>query len=477
MNSTIDRRSLKFLLVAVFLFFSGTAHASTAQLIHDTPIVTVTDVSSPTQTNHWITQKLGTGWTGTQLGTMTFRLEDNSSDPQFYIFDYASQADYDVLNSNFSVIDYCSVGHWGYPAGPIPITTSSSTDFVIAPGTPGTTNCRGLPNATIDPTHYLAISFLTTTGGGNVTSTVYGSTSNILLPGGVCIGTALNNAYPSSFTCSPAYGNFYFTSASSTFGSGGPPPISTSWITPNASSTATSTPTNDFPAWQLHATNLIPGTTYAGYVQYGGGINFLNFFGYTDIGNTFVASTSTMDISIPKQTALGSGIAGVNYTWTATSTLCDANAVNCATIGRVFFVGAPGGATLQPISGAGTIGGILNDTSTVNTTCDPNSGLVAGSLCNLGVLLFIPSPASLAVFNGLASSTQNKPPFGYFTSFQTALNGLQNASSATSSLIVMTSSTEASLDVIFAPLKVGVGWLLWLILGFWGVSRLKIFNP
>jgi hypothetical protein len=109
-------------------------------------------------------------------------------------------------------------------------------------------------------------------------------------------------------------------------------------------------------------------------------------------------------------------------------------------------------------------------TSTTITTCDPTSGLISNSLCQAFVWLFYPSQSSLNQFATIKATYQNKPPFGYFPLIQTAISNLSNG---TSSVVLITTSTESSFDVVFGTIKTGISWVLYFLLGWWIFHKFK----
>jgi hypothetical protein len=443
MKFPIVPQNHRFLIFFVGLFLLAlTAHASgPSQLVDDTDTGNV-------DTSAGSSAQIVTGISGT-LDTLTIKYCSNTSNPIFQnILEFNSEAD---ANARTGTTAYWALNALTFASCGSPATYTISSSSVSGYGLGA-----GSSAVVFQPGKFYSLEM-----GNGSTNRWLGSGTDDYSGGSFC---------PQYGACGTnAVKDIYFSISLV----GVAPAVPTaSWVVP----TSTSTPIADFTAWKIYASNLSTSTTYTASVEYTGGL-VAGFTSNYDFSTGYAPNGTTSTISIAKRTSLASGIDGVNYNWVATATIYrDDNALN-GTANVVFVVGSPGGASLTPISLPGTIGGILNNTTTLNSTCDPNDGLIAGSICNLAVLLFYPSPASLNNFNNLASSTQNKPPFGYLTSFVGALNGVQGVSTATSSLVLIATSTEASLDVIFGPIKVGVGWLLWLLLGFWGVSRLKIFNP
>jgi hypothetical protein len=98
-------------------------------------------------------------------------------------------------------------------------------------------------------------------------------------------------------------------------------------------------------------------------------------------------------------------------------------------------------------------------------------GTIGGAFCKVLVALFLPSQTNLEQFSSLKDSLLLKPPFGYWTSIKTALNGLNASSSPAFSL----ASVSAVSDNIFNPLKTGLSWILWILFGLWVIRRIGAF--
>jgi hypothetical protein len=219
--------------------------------------------------------------------------------------------------------------------------------------------------------------------------------------------------------------------------------------------------TSDFSRWQVHLENLVQNTTYSVSVAYT--LTPISSGGLTDT-LTFNSGGggAPQNIYIPKSAPLAYAISNSN--WVATSTLISSG-TSLATSTAVFTIFA------QSFNfSSSTQTALPTGTSTLTATCDPNSGFVNNSLCNIFVFLFVPSQDALNNFSLLKTSYQNKPPFGYFTSIETSLSGLQNG---TSSIVLMSSSTFVAFNAEFQPLRDGLSWLFWFIFAWWAFHRLR----
>lgn len=96
-------------------------------------------------------------------------------------------------------------------------------------------------------------------------------------------------------------------------------------------------------------------------------------------------------------------------------------------------------------------------TSTPVISCDPNSGFLQNSLCNLFVFLFVPSDDVFNKFSQLKDDIKDHAPFGYFTSAYSALLGLNGSSTP---IFILSQVTPIS-TYIFTPIRTGLSWLLW----------------
>ena len=103
-------------------------------------------------------------------------------------------------------------------------------------------------------------------------------------------------------------------------------------------------------------------------------------------------------------------------------------------------------------------------------TCD-NLGTIAGALCQVITYLFVPTNTSLNQFSSLKDAIATKPPFGYWTSIKGYLNNLTATGTPAFSL-----TAELQNISIFATLKTGLTWLLWLIFGVWVIKRIARFD-
>ena len=117
----------------------------------------------------------------------------------------------------------------------------------------------------------------------------------------------------------------------------------------------------------------------------------------------------------------------------------------------------------------------FTSTSTLSdlyTTCDPADGFFANSMCKLFQVAFIPSSSSLARFENIKTALESKPPFGYFLSISDALGSFSSSSTSTIDLAAIN-----SLSTVFEPAKTLIGWVAWLLFGFWVYNKFRHFQP
>jgi len=91
---------------------------------------------------------------------------------------------------------------------------------------------------------------------------------------------------------------------------------------------------------------------------------------------------------------------------------------------------------------------------------------------NLISWLFVPPADVFSPFTNLWSSISNKPPIGYFTQIETSLSGLTVASGS----YYLTFSGLDSGASPLAPLKTGMVWIMWLLLAFWILHRIRLLE-
>ena len=113
--------------------------------------------------------------------------------------------------------------------------------------------------------------------------------------------------------------------------------------------------------------------------------------------------------------------------------------------------------------------GISEPSTTSYNFTDQNFGGLGTYLKDILAYLFIPSNDVLNQFTGLWDTVKMKPPIGYFT---TAKNAFDNLTLASGSYYLTFSGLDSG-DSPLAPLKTGLTWILWLMLGFWILHRIR----
>lgn len=198
--------------------------------------------------------------------------------------------------------------------------------------------------------------------------------------------------------------------------------------------------------FQAIASSTLSGSAYTVEINY---TSPTNAFLWTD-DLSLTATGNTTQFTIPPS-APQFGIVGQNVTWTATATLSYAGTL-LDTVGSTWTIGA-----------------------TTSTIPDATCG-ITDVPCAMSKL-FAPSQASFQQFSNLAATYGKKPPFGYMASLATALGGLQNATSATTSIVLMSSSTATVFNNFFSPLDIGLAGALFVLALLWGIRRFKDFYP
>jgi hypothetical protein len=247
------------------------------------------------------------------------------------------------------------------------------------------------------------------------------------------------------------------------------------------------TTTADFDFWELTLSNVTTTDIYrvdVEYQQFGGGTTY----------DDFNLITPTYPVAqIVKTQAL---LPGNSYT--ATAYLINSTSTS-------YFIGEtdPGdvlsSTTITFTIGTSTPATTIPASSTLNLACGPPPApffQLTGTIpyfsvgnpfdsiyyggCVVLTFAFIPNSGEQndisSRFDSVWTEVSTKPPFGYFTIVAGDLNGLSTASSsATSTEIIQTSSTEA-FGGVFSPLSDGFITILWLLFGFWLFHRLRNMN-
>jgi hypothetical protein len=98
---------------------------------------------------------------------------------------------------------------------------------------------------------------------------------------------------------------------------------------------------------------------------------------------------------------------------------------------------------------------------------------IASGFYKVITYLFIPSDNDWNniknSFNGLWDTIKTKPPVGYFTTAKTAFDGLTVASGS----YYLTFAGLDSGNSPLKPLKIGLVWIFWIMLGFWILHRIR----
>jgi len=422
-------------LFLVFIFFAPRAFAAV--------IVSQTDSSSlnGTGSNHGnLVQTLGTGISGT-ASTLKVRINPNGGT--------LSNAFIGAFNSNAAMLADTPENTANYIDCAAP--TSLGSDYYLY--TLSGCTFHGTFSLTFDPSLYYSFQIWTNSASG----LTYGSTNPSSYPNGQYFNPYGSN--PSGAAQNPVADAYFELDGTLP----APPGETISFLTPPATSTATSTALPDFNAWAVNLSNLSTSTDYAVEIQYNGGVLNNLLLPDMDFSSDFIPTSTSQVLTIPKRINLDYGVAGINAVWNATALLISGSSTASTSVS--FVIGTATGTTIaaiNPIVPAGT--------STTPTTCDPNSDFLTDSLCNLGVFLFSPSPRAIQSFTSIQAIFQNKPPIGYLTAFTASLSGLKEG---TSSINLIDASSTAAFSPVFTPLRDGVSWLLWFVLLWWAIRRFK----
>ncbi len=95
------------------------------------------------------------------------------------------------------------------------------------------------------------------------------------------------------------------------------------------------------------------------------------------------------------------------------------------------------------------------------------------ALCEMSQFLFVPATTSVANFQNLTTTFQQKAPFAYFYAISDTLSSLSSTSTPAFTLATTTGALNTS---IFQPLKTGLTWILWLMFGVFCIKRIAKFD-
>jgi hypothetical protein len=147
-----------------------------------------------------------------------------------------------------------------------------------------------------------------------------------------------------------------------------------------------------------------------------------------------------------------------NQTYSYTMILCDAGGMSCTT-------------PTSPVSFAtsGLTGAISPPVWVAESCTWTDFSTWTGCLDNVFHDLFSPSSESLTQYNGLYAQFINKPPFGYIVAIQNALKGINITATSPFTL----ESMPILNTYIFDPIRLALGWVLWVAFAFVLYHRLK----
>lgn len=118
--------------------------------------------------------------------------------------------------------------------------------------------------------------------------------------------------------------------------------------------------------------------------------------------------------------------------------------------------------------------------------CDPNDTFFSRSVCNLAILLFVPSNDALVYLNSTLQTVLQKQPFQTFYEFRTAyINSTRTSTVSDSSFslvvygetipIIATSTMYAfANETVFDSLRYLIAVALWILFGWWAFNRINI---
>jgi hypothetical protein len=255
--------------------------------------------------------------------------------------------------------------------------------------------------------------------------------------------------------------------------------------TPSITLYAPTSTVPDFQNWVVSEINAPTSSSYLS-VQYG---LSSSSFTYNDTASfsPFVSSNPT---AVTKRNALWFPPLTVPATWYAEAYLLDYNSAVIATSSLETFsidpnAPPPAASTSSILAVFGSVSsGETSSTIVTTVNCQITSssffadpvGNIQNGICNALTFLFVPNSAQQIDmsnrFNSLGTQVKNKPPFGYFTSAETALTSFQN--NGTSTLI--STSTAAAFGGIFGLLDDGIAVILWFGFALWIIRTFRNLN-
>lgn len=111
-------------------------------------------------------------------------------------------------------------------------------------------------------------------------------------------------------------------------------------------------------------------------------------------------------------------------------------------------------------------------TTTGSLDIDCNYDWPVNRICEMMKGLFYPSQSVLEKFTSLKGEISTKPPFGYISAYENAIDDLENATSSAAAVDI----SQASQVNFLTTIRTALGWLLYLSFGFWVFNRLRHFS-
>lgn len=202
--------------------------------------------------------------------------------------------------------------------------------------------------------------------------------------------------------------------------------------------------------------HLLASTTSTAWLYVGVNYGTSTAFGYYD-----VEPVSTGDVFITKTRSLFE--LASSSQWYAQAKLFEFDGDNLATSTLISFYSTPFITT-------STAGYSCFEAAT--STC-AGLGFIGEPICKVAFCVFVPPPTAFNQFLTLKTQLEKKPPFGFYSAIKDSFNYFNNG---TTTLVLIASSSLAAFSTIFTPLNTGLGIILWVILAFYIIKRVREFE-
>jgi len=128
--------------------------------------------------------------------------------------------------------------------------------------------------------------------------------------------------------------------------------------------------------------------------------------------------------------------------------------------------------TLNSLPCTGGTSGSWGEEPETPSFTDQDFGLIGNYFRDVLVWLLKPQTATMQRFSELKTTMESKAPFAYFFTIKNSLNSLSSSSTPAFEL----QDSGVFDNDIFASMKTGLAWILWIMFAFWTVRKISAFN-